>query len=283
MVIKTVVTWSIVNDSENPILCFTVPASIRKMGKPNLGSTALSEPCRHSNPNLAVTDKPNKTTVYDYPFGLSTNYANGLGIGKVEFRGIELAFVRRESGKPFRRTTPSSPDRNSNLDLPVLGSLSQHDTSALASYATEADRADVTYTRILRRRIYSIIKNFLRLDGETIHTILTVERLAAVVSPSLPPLSVTDTTIDVHTNLTQNRTFNATYSSPMTSLVLTDRSQLTSDSQHLAAATPAAMCGSIAKGEGTIEMRLFGGKAKHRWRLVSGYKLMDARTILPSR
>nr|CAD7568615.1 unnamed protein product [Timema californicum] len=42
------------------------------------------------------------------------------------------------------------------------------------------------------------------------------------------------------------------------------------------------MCGSIAKGEGTIEMRLFGGEAKHRWRLVSGYKLVDARTILPN-
>nr|CAD7601377.1 unnamed protein product [Timema genevievae] len=31
-----------------------------------------------------------------------------------------------------------SPDRDSNLDLPILGSLSQHDTSALSNYATEA-------------------------------------------------------------------------------------------------------------------------------------------------
>nr|CAD7448407.1 unnamed protein product [Timema bartmani] len=30
------------------------------------------------------------------------------------------------------KTTPSSPDRDSNLDLPVLGSLAQHDTKALA-------------------------------------------------------------------------------------------------------------------------------------------------------
>nr|CAD7440433.1 unnamed protein product [Timema bartmani] len=34
---------------------------------------------------------------------------------------------------------PSSPDRDSNLDIPVLGSRAQHETSALANYATEAD------------------------------------------------------------------------------------------------------------------------------------------------
>nr|CAD7424259.1 unnamed protein product [Timema monikensis] len=33
---------------------------------------------------------------------------------------------------------PSSPDRDSNLDLPVLGSLAQHDTCALANCATTA-------------------------------------------------------------------------------------------------------------------------------------------------
>nr|CAD7441236.1 unnamed protein product [Timema bartmani] len=36
------------------------------------------------------------------------------------------------------KTTPSSPDRDSNLDLPVLGGLAQHTTGALANYATEA-------------------------------------------------------------------------------------------------------------------------------------------------
>nr|CAD7194847.1 unnamed protein product [Timema douglasi] len=35
------------------------------------------------------------------------------------------------------KNTPSSPDRDSNLDLPDLGSLAQHETSALANYATE--------------------------------------------------------------------------------------------------------------------------------------------------
>nr|CAD7453262.1 unnamed protein product [Timema tahoe] len=69
---------------------------------------------------------------------LSTNYANGLGFGKVEFTS-ELAFAWRESGKPFRGIPPpSSPERDSNLDLPILSILAQHETSALANYATEA-------------------------------------------------------------------------------------------------------------------------------------------------
>nr|CAD7409421.1 unnamed protein product [Timema cristinae] len=39
----------------------------------------------------------------------------------------EPAFAWRESGKPFRKNHPSSPDRDSNLDLPVLSSQAQHD------------------------------------------------------------------------------------------------------------------------------------------------------------
>nr|CAD7449207.1 unnamed protein product [Timema bartmani] len=58
---------------------------------------------------------------------LSTSYTNGLGIGKIEFRRSEPAFAWRESGKPFRKNHPSSPDRDSNLNFPVLGSLAQHD------------------------------------------------------------------------------------------------------------------------------------------------------------
>nr|CAD7448211.1 unnamed protein product [Timema bartmani] len=36
------------------------------------------------------------------------------------------------------KTIPSSPDQDSNLDLPVLGSIAQHKTSALANSATES-------------------------------------------------------------------------------------------------------------------------------------------------
>nr|CAD7398562.1 unnamed protein product [Timema cristinae] len=61
---------------------------------------------------------------------LRTNYANGLGIGKVEFRGCEPSFAGREGGNLLGEDTSSSPHQDSNLDLPVLDSLAQHDTSA---------------------------------------------------------------------------------------------------------------------------------------------------------
>ncbi|CAG2052964.1 unnamed protein product [Timema podura] len=69
---------------------------------------------------------------------LSTNYASGLGNGKVEFRGSDSAFAWRENGKPLSKTTSSLPDRDSNLDIPVFDSLAQHEDSAFDSYATKA-------------------------------------------------------------------------------------------------------------------------------------------------
>nr|CAD7430216.1 unnamed protein product [Timema monikensis] len=55
--------------------------------------------------------------------------------------GSEPAFAWRESGKPFRKTTTSSPDRGPNLDLPVLSSRAKH-TGALANYATKAEKVN---------------------------------------------------------------------------------------------------------------------------------------------
>nr|CAD7606119.1 unnamed protein product [Timema genevievae] len=97
-----------------------------------------------------------------YPNELSWNQCDILGccftckdkkkeLGKVEFRGSEPAFAWRESGRSFGgKPPPSSPDRDSNLDLPVLGGLAQHETSALANYATEAEEV---YPHLRRRRV----------------------------------------------------------------------------------------------------------------------------------
>nr|CAD7402293.1 unnamed protein product [Timema poppensis] len=58
---------------------------------------------------------------------LSTNYANGLGIGKVGLEEVDPhlrgGIVEIHRGQ----TTPSSPDRDSNLDLPILNNRAQHD------------------------------------------------------------------------------------------------------------------------------------------------------------
>nr|CAD7413270.1 unnamed protein product [Timema poppensis] len=66
-----------------------------------------------------------------YPFrlyALSTNYSNGLGIGKVELEEVNPHLrgrrVENHLGTP---PSPNSPDRDSNLDLPVLSSRAQHD------------------------------------------------------------------------------------------------------------------------------------------------------------
>nr|CAD7412793.1 unnamed protein product [Timema poppensis] len=65
-----------------------------------------------------------------YPSGLyalSTNYANGLGIGKVELEEVNPHLRAGRVENHLGKTTPSSPDRDSNLDLPVLSSRAQHD------------------------------------------------------------------------------------------------------------------------------------------------------------
>nr|CAD7401846.1 unnamed protein product [Timema cristinae] len=57
---------------------------------------------------------------------LSTNYANGLGNGKVELKEVNQHFRGGRVENHLGKTIPSSPDRDSNLDLPVLSSRAQH-------------------------------------------------------------------------------------------------------------------------------------------------------------
>nr|CAD7193756.1 unnamed protein product [Timema douglasi] len=71
------------------------------------------------------------------PFGLytlSTNYSNGLGIGKVEIEEMNPHLSGWRVENHLGKTTPSSPDRDSNLDLPVLKSRAQHDKRYFSSH-----------------------------------------------------------------------------------------------------------------------------------------------------
>nr|CAD7431723.1 unnamed protein product [Timema monikensis] len=65
-----------------------------------------------------------ENTASYYPFGL---YANGLGMGKVELKEVNPHLRGGRVENHLGKTTPSSPDRDSNLDLPVLSSRAQHD------------------------------------------------------------------------------------------------------------------------------------------------------------
>nr|CAD7447678.1 unnamed protein product [Timema bartmani] len=55
------------------------------------------------------------------------------------------------------KTTPSSPDQDSNLYLPFLGSLAQHETSVLTNYATEAGLYDRGYCSRRIRRLRKVL------------------------------------------------------------------------------------------------------------------------------
>nr|CAD7599769.1 unnamed protein product [Timema genevievae] len=69
--------------------------------------------------------------------GMTTSVSVSPGIGRLNLEEVNPhlrgGIVENHLGK----TTPSSPNRDSNLDLPVLGSLAQHETSVLANHATE--------------------------------------------------------------------------------------------------------------------------------------------------
>nr|CAD7407215.1 unnamed protein product [Timema poppensis] len=70
------------------------------------------------------------STASYYPLGLyalSTNYANELGIGKVELEEVNPHLRGGRVENHLGKATPSSPDRDSNLDLPVPSSRAQHE------------------------------------------------------------------------------------------------------------------------------------------------------------
>nr|CAD7569206.1 unnamed protein product [Timema californicum] len=78
---------------------------------------------------MGTVEQTQSTASY-YPFGLyalSTNYSNGLGIGKVELGEVNPHLRGGRVENHLGKTTPSSPDRDSNLDLPVLSSRAQHE------------------------------------------------------------------------------------------------------------------------------------------------------------
>nr|CAD7569961.1 unnamed protein product [Timema californicum] len=87
----------------------------RRRGTPEAGG---------ENPNRALT-----TTTCRRAIESDRHLKPRAGFSRrtVELEGSEPALAWRESGKPFRKNRPSSPDRDSNLDLRVLSSRAQHD------------------------------------------------------------------------------------------------------------------------------------------------------------
>nr|CAD7438342.1 unnamed protein product [Timema bartmani] len=74
--------------------------------------------------------------------------------------------VENHSGK----TTPSSPDRDSNLDLPVLSSTT---TSALANYSTEIQTAEDGEIEVRISGVVTEVQGPARPDLTTVDTFRT--------------------------------------------------------------------------------------------------------------
>nr|CAD7424975.1 unnamed protein product [Timema monikensis] len=62
-------------------------------------------------------------------YALSTNYANGLGIGKVELEEVNPHLRGGRVENHLGKSTSSTPYRDSNLDLPVLSSQARWSTT----------------------------------------------------------------------------------------------------------------------------------------------------------
>nr|CAD7430346.1 unnamed protein product [Timema monikensis] len=59
-------------------------------------------------------------------------------LGRLSLEEVNQDFHRGKVENHLGETTPSSPKQDSNLDIPVLGSLAQHKTSVLTNYTTKA-------------------------------------------------------------------------------------------------------------------------------------------------
>nr|CAD7575658.1 unnamed protein product [Timema californicum] len=111
----------------------------------NYATEAGGDACHSYQPTLAHHEWLQPGTVLStasyYPFGLyalSTNYANGLGIEKVELEEVNphLRGGRVENNLgPRPRPPPSSPNRDSDIDFPVLSSRAQHDWRKEQNYS----------------------------------------------------------------------------------------------------------------------------------------------------
>nr|CAD7399782.1 unnamed protein product [Timema cristinae] len=74
--------------------------------------------------------KTSRSTTSYYPFrlyALNTNYAKGLGIGEGELEEVNPHLCGGRVENHLGKTTPSSPDRDLKLDLPVHSNRAQHD------------------------------------------------------------------------------------------------------------------------------------------------------------
>nr|CAD7256026.1 unnamed protein product [Timema shepardi] len=153
------------------------------------------------------------------------NYATEAGhrFGKVELKEVDPHLrggrVENNLGKP----TPSSPDRDSNLDLPVLSSRAQHDKRV----SQLRHRGPPKYPFVAPRPAKPL-SSTAGLDGARPSALVLI-----VGARETPDRKRVGEGFGGWLRGFAGLKRAVKYSSPVASLVLTDSSQLTSDSHHL--------------------------------------------------
>nr|CAD7399343.1 unnamed protein product [Timema cristinae] len=94
-----------------------------------------------------------------------------LGIGKVELEEVNLHLRGGRVENHLGKTTPSSPDRDSNLDLPVLSSRAQHDKRSCG-----VEKITTPNTRLMESSAILIVRGFGTAWAGTPFAVLTVKR-----------------------------------------------------------------------------------------------------------
>nr|CAD7195678.1 unnamed protein product [Timema douglasi] len=88
------------------------------------GKTTPSSPDRDSNLDLPILSS---RAQHDKRVSQLRHRGGSIRIGKVELEEVNPNLRGKRVKNHLGKTTPSSPDRDSNLDLPVLSSRAQHD------------------------------------------------------------------------------------------------------------------------------------------------------------
>nr|CAD7586202.1 unnamed protein product [Timema genevievae] len=122
------------------------------------------------------------------------------GVNEKPLQDGTLSYLAKEELNPhlggwrvenhLGKTIPSSSDRDSNLDLPILGSLAQHETSVLANYTTEEGQLRHVFAyehgkKLLNMSPHCVADDKLERHAFVLGNVYVTQNLIA--PPSLPP------------------------------------------------------------------------------------------------
>ncbi|CAG2060025.1 unnamed protein product [Timema podura] len=113
-------------------------------------------------------------------------------LGRLNLEEVNLHLYGGKVKNHLGKTTLSSPDQDSNLNLPDLGSLAQHKTSTLANPATEAESivlAQLMFT------VSELCHASRHLQADQLHAISSANRLELLENTKYPTHNLQDSAV----------------------------------------------------------------------------------------